>query len=49
MIFSNTIETIVQYVAEGFLEIFSPHEDRYPAIGVQPYSGTISHHSHFDW
>ena len=26
-------------LAEAALEIFSPHDDDYPATGVQPYSG----------
>lgn len=32
-------------LAEAALEIFSPHEDNYPATGVQPYSGepTVRH------
>ena len=49
MIFLNTVKNVVQYMAEGFLEIFSPHQDRYPVIGVQPYSGTVNHRTHFDW
>ena len=49
MIFLNTVKTVVQYMAEGFLEIFGPNNDHYPAIGIQPFSGTIAHHSRFDW
>ncbi|MEO1444736.1 MAG: Nif11-like leader peptide family natural product precursor [Cyanobacteria bacterium J06635_11] len=26
-------------LAEAAVEIFSPHDDNYPATGVQPYSG----------
>lgn len=45
----NTVKLVAQYLVEGFLDIFSPHEDQYPAIGVQPFGGTISHHSQFNW
>jgi len=27
------------YIAEAAYRIFSPHDDVYPATGVQPYSG----------
>ena len=49
MIFLSTLKAAIQYLVEGFLEIFSPHADLYPAIGVQPYGGTITHRSRFDW
>lgn len=49
MIFLNTFKAAIQYAIEGFLEIFSPHVDRYPAIGVQPYGGTITRSSRFNW
>lgn len=49
MIFLNTVKVVAQYITEGFLEIFSPHEDHYPAVGIQPFSGTINHHSQLDW
>lgn len=29
-------------LAEAALEVFSPHDDNYPATGVQPYSGDPS-------
>ena len=44
----NTVNMFVRYVTEGFIQIFSPNYEQYPAIGVQPYSGTINHRSHFD-
>ena len=49
MIFLNTVRAAIQYTIEGFLEIFSPNADRYPAIGVQPYGGTITRGLRFDW
>ena len=33
----------VQYVTEAFFEIFGSSHDDYPAIGIQPFSGTIAH------
>lgn len=30
---------LFQYLAEPMLRIFSPSDDSYPAIGVQPYGG----------
>ena len=45
----NTVKIVAQYMLEGFLEIFSPHDDQYPAVGVQPFGGTVYHRSRFDW
>ena len=28
------------YIAEAAYRIFSPHDDAYPATGMQPFSGT---------
>ena len=28
------------YIAEAAYWLFSPHEDVYPATGIQPFSGT---------
>ncbi|MBE9047761.1 hypothetical protein IQ255_25755 [Pleurocapsales cyanobacterium LEGE 10410] len=44
MLSTDTIRNIVQYVTEGFMEIFRPNDEQYPMIGVQPFSGTINHH-----
>ncbi len=30
---------VTQYISEAFIRIFSPSDDAYPAIGVQPFSG----------
>lgn len=32
-------------LAEAALQIFSPHDDNYPATGVQPFSGELSRKS----
>ncbi len=50
MILVRIVQNIIQYITEGFIEIFSPDHDSYPAVGVQPFSGTISSdYSRFDW
>lgn len=43
MIIEKTVKNIIQYMAEGFTRIFSPNDDKYPAIGIQPFEGTIYH------
>lgn len=49
MIVTRKVKDIIQYITEGFLKIFSPDSDDYPAIGVQPYGGTINYrNSNFD-
>ncbi len=39
MTFFQTPKRVFIYLAEGFYRIFSPHDDAYPATGMQPYSG----------
>lgn len=39
MIISQTLKSIIQYITEGFFRIFSPNNDRYPDIGIQPFEG----------
>ena len=31
--------SITQYISEAAVRIFSPSDDAYPMIGVQPFSG----------
>ncbi|MBV9387194.1 MAG: hypothetical protein JOZ78_12285 [Chroococcidiopsidaceae cyanobacterium CP_BM_ER_R8_30] len=41
---------IVQYLSEAVTRIFSPRDDAYPAIGVQPFDGDFSRHQQDkDW
>jgi len=50
MAFTRIVKDIVQFITEGFLEIFRANDDNYPAVGLQPYGGTISaHYSHYEW
>lgn len=39
MTFTERLKSVFVYLAEGFFRIFSPHDDSYPATGIQPYSG----------
>jgi hypothetical protein len=41
MFIVNKLQEGVRYIVEGFLRIFSPDKDEYPAIGVQPFEGDI--------
>ncbi len=36
---STMIDSIMQYVSEAVTRIFSPSDDAYPVIGVQPFAG----------
>ena len=47
---TKAVKDIVQFITEGFLEIFRANDDSYPAVGLQPYGGTISaRHSRYEW
>ncbi len=44
------IKNINNFIAEAVARIFSPSEDAYPSVGVQPYSGdTFSGHMKLNW
>jgi hypothetical protein len=45
----KTIKNLVQYITEAFVRIFAPTDDRYPAIGIQPFEGTIYQPNQLDW
>lgn len=45
MMVSRILQSVVQYLAEGFARIFAPSDDEYPAIGVQPFGGEICYTS----
>lgn len=47
MIVTRILKDIVQFFTEGFLEIFRANDDHYPAVGIQPYGGTIP--AHHEW
>lgn len=35
----NAIQETAQYILEAVIPIFSPTDDRYPATGLQPFTG----------
>lgn len=41
MAISRMLASIAQYVSEAAMRIFSPTDDAYPVIGVQPFTGDI--------
>ncbi|MEL6489885.1 MAG: nicotinate phosphoribosyltransferase [Cyanobacteria bacterium J06634_6] len=41
MTFSKMLSDAFTFLAEAVYRIFSPHDDAYPATGVQPYSGYV--------
>lgn len=41
MTIDKTLHEMMQYLTEAFARIFSPNDDEYPAIGVQPFYGEI--------
>lgn len=49
MVLVRMVKNVVQYLTEGFIEIFSPEHDSYPLVGIQPYSGTINSDSSKYW
>ena len=50
MIFTQALSNIVQYIGEGFARIFSPSDDKYPIVGIQPFGGEIySPTNYLDW
>lgn len=36
---TKIVESITLYISEAVARIFSPSDDAYPIIGVQPFSG----------
>ncbi|WP_414549433.1 nicotinate phosphoribosyltransferase [Anabaena sp. CCY 0017] len=39
MAISKIFMSIMQYISEAVMRIFSPTDDAYPMIGVQPFTG----------
>jgi len=50
MNFIDSLQNIVNYLAEGFIRLFVPTNDEYPRIGAQPFEGEVYNpSSSFDW
>ena len=43
MFINSNVQFAIQYVTEAFFEIFGSSHDDYPAVGIQPFTGIISH------
>mgnify|MGYP007006697448 CR=1 FL=1 len=41
MTISNIFSSVMQYVSEDVMRIFSPSDDNYPVIGVQSFTGEL--------
>ncbi|MFM7365698.1 MAG: nicotinate phosphoribosyltransferase [Cuspidothrix sp.] len=41
MAISKSFANMAQFISEAFMRIFSPANDAYPVIGVQPFTGDI--------
>ncbi len=41
MVLNKALKEMMQYLTEAFARIFSPSDDQYPNIGVQPFYGEI--------
>jgi hypothetical protein len=39
----DTIRDVVQYLTEAFARIFSPNNDEYPMVGMQPFDAEPYH------
>lgn len=37
----KSLNRAIQYLWEGAARIFSPNQDQYPSVGVQPYEGEV--------
>ncbi len=35
----SLLESSITYISEAVVRVFSPSDDNYPVIGLQPYSG----------
>lgn len=46
---SRMINSAVQFISEAATRLFSPSDDAYPAIGVQPFAGDPFRQRHADW
>lgn len=43
------VDRMTRYLACGVSRLFSPSDDAYPTIGVQPFSGAYQPRHSVDW
>jgi hypothetical protein len=46
MSISRIIDDVIQYISGAVSRIFSPSDDNYPEIGVQPFEGDSDKKDH---
>ncbi len=44
----KVFDRTIRYISEAVSRIFSPTDDSYPAVGIQPFEGESSKKSHSD-
>lgn len=45
----RALDSITSYISEAVTRLFSPNDDAYPAIGVQPFAGEPFNQEQADW
>ena len=46
----NQFDSMIQFILEAVVRLFSPSDDAYPLIGVQPFAGEPFHKTkRADW
>ncbi|MBE9115846.1 hypothetical protein IQ249_08070 [Lusitaniella coriacea LEGE 07157] len=46
----KAFDLVSQYLSEAFARLFTPSDDFYPAVGVQPFSGdAFDERSNSNW
>lgn len=48
MAISRMFASMAQFISEAVMRIFTPTDDAYPVIGVQPFTGKIYKHGTAD-
>ncbi len=49
MAISRMLTNTAQFISEAFVRIFTPANDAYPVIGVQPFTGSIHKRRKTTW
>ena len=45
----ETWKNISQYISGAVALIFSPNNDQYPKVGIQPFEGEVYQNSQAEW
>jgi hypothetical protein len=49
MAISKMFANMAQFISEAFMRIFTPANDAYPVIGIQPFTGSIYKKGKVGW